>query len=83
MRLINRVPGRLAAAGLALLPFMLLLVIYLMASQARLAENPNDKLLPGLSQMGSAVERMSCSGRTLPPVSSAWPLAWALPPAWR
>jgi NitT/TauT family transport system permease protein len=59
MRLINRHPGRLPAFALGLLPFVILILIYGMASQERLAENPNDKLLPGLEQMTAAVERMA------------------------
>ena len=45
-RLINRRPSRGTAVFLGLLPFLLLAVLYLVASDARLAENPNDKLLP-------------------------------------
>lgn len=59
MRLINRYPGRAPALLLGLIPFLLIVVIYGMASQARLAENPNDKLLPGLEQMTDAVNRMA------------------------
>jgi NitT/TauT family transport system permease protein len=40
---------------LGILPFLLLVIIYLWASDARLAENPDDKLLPGLSQMIDAM----------------------------
>lgn len=58
MRLINIVPSRPVAIIMALLPFILLLLWYLMASEARLAENPNDKLLPGLESMVSAMDRM-------------------------
>ena len=42
-----------------LLPFALLLMLYVANSAARLAENPNDKLLPSIAQMASAVERMA------------------------
>lgn len=59
MRLINRTPGRLSATALGVLPFLILLLIYGLASQQRLAENPNDKLLPGLEQMTAAVDRMA------------------------
>jgi len=34
-------------------------VVYLLASDARLAANPNDKLLPALSSFGDAIERMA------------------------
>ncbi|QSP96448.1 ABC transporter permease [Marinobacter salinisoli] len=59
MRLINRHPGRLPAFILGLIPFILLVLIYGVASQQRLAENSNDKLLPGLEQMSAAVDRMA------------------------
>lgn len=59
MRLINRHPTRVAGLVLALIPFLLIVLVYGAASQERLAENPNDKLLPGLEQMTSAVNRMA------------------------
>lgn len=58
-RLMNRKPGRVLHLGLVLLPFALLLLLYLVSSQARLADNPNDKLLPSFTQMADAVERMA------------------------
>ncbi|MCK7545072.1 ABC transporter permease [Marinobacter bryozoorum] len=59
MRLINRHPGRAVGLLLGLVPFLFLVLLYGMASQERLAENPNDKLLPGLEQMTDAVNRMA------------------------
>jgi NitT/TauT family transport system permease protein len=44
---------------LAVLPFVLLLGIYLGASEIRHRDNPSDKLLPGISQMGQAVKHMA------------------------
>jgi len=58
-KLINRQPNRYARWFLGLLPFALLLAIYIGASSARLAENPDDPLLPSLTQMAEAVERMA------------------------
>ncbi|MEM1130975.1 MAG: ABC transporter permease subunit [Pseudomonadota bacterium] len=58
MRLINRYPGPLLIAGLTLVPFILVLIAYSMGSEARLAVNPNDKLLPSLTQIGSTAERL-------------------------
>jgi NitT/TauT family transport system permease protein len=52
-------PGRLLAGVLAVLPFALVLGLYLLASDARHRENPSDKLLPGFTQMARAVERMA------------------------
>ena len=44
---------------LALLPFAVAITAYLIASHLRLAENPQDKILPSLAQMGDAVQRMA------------------------
>ena len=59
MRFINRVPDRGGRLLLALLPFVLLLVVYAAGSSARLGENPDDKLLPSLTQMVDAVSHMA------------------------
>ncbi len=58
-RLINRKAGRSGALVLGALPFVLLLAAYLVASDARLAENPNDKLLPSPAAIADAVERLA------------------------
>ncbi|HEV8096570.1 MAG TPA: ABC transporter permease subunit [Burkholderiales bacterium] len=44
---------------LALLPFILIAAVYLFFSQQRLADNPQDKLLPSLGQMADAVDRIA------------------------
>ncbi|EGI78126.1 ABC transporter permease [Hylemonella gracilis] len=59
MRFINRQPGRGGRWLLALLPLILLVLVYGIASSARLADNPDDKLLPGLTQMADAMGRMA------------------------
>jgi NitT/TauT family transport system permease protein len=59
MRLINRHPDRGGRLLLILLPFVLLLTLYFMGSAMRLAENPNDKLLPSAAQMADAVDRLA------------------------
>jgi NitT/TauT family transport system permease protein len=59
MRLLNIRPGRQMRIYLAALPFVLLAIAYLIGSGARLAENPNDKLLPALSSMAQAVNQMA------------------------
>lgn len=59
MRLINVHPGRGGRLLLAALPLLLLLAIYSFASAERLAANPDDRLLPSLSQMADAVHRMA------------------------
>ncbi|CAM3589188.1 Putative aliphatic sulfonates transport permease protein SsuC [Vibrio aerogenes CECT 7868] len=58
-RLINRKPSRPTRLMLGILPFAILLVIYLIASDARLAVNPADKLLPAFHSFASAIERMA------------------------
>ena len=59
MRLINRLPsprGQLIAIGA---PFLLLIAIYAGLSIDRRIENPDDKLLPGISAMVEAVDRLA------------------------
>jgi NitT/TauT family transport system permease protein len=46
VRLVNRQPARGSAVALGLMPFIVLVVAYLVGSHIRLAENPGDKLLP-------------------------------------
>lgn len=58
-RVINRYPGRGAAAVLGLLPFLLLLLAYAYASHARLAVNAEDKLLPSMASLFDAVNRVA------------------------
>lgn len=58
-RLINRRPSRAGQLLLAGLPFLLLAAVYLVASDARLAENANDKLLPSLASFADAIERLA------------------------
>ena len=59
MRLINRHPDRPSRLLLVLLPFVLVLFAYFMGSAERLAENPDDKLLPSAVQMTDAVQRLA------------------------
>lgn len=58
-RVLNRRPGRLLAAGLALLPFAVALVVYVIASALRLADNPNDPILPSLVSMAETLQRLA------------------------
>lgn len=59
MRFINRQPGRGGRWLLALLPLILLVLVYGIGSAARLADNPEDKLLPGAMQMADTMMRMA------------------------
>ncbi|MCX2794668.1 ABC transporter permease [Microbulbifer thermotolerans] len=58
-RFINLTPAPATRMMFGLLPFVLLVILYIVASDARLAENPSDKLLPGFSQIGDAIQRMA------------------------
>jgi NitT/TauT family transport system permease protein len=59
MRWINAKPDRGGRLLLALLPFLLVFASYAMGSLERLAQNPNDKLLPGLTPLAAAVGRVA------------------------
>ncbi|OQP33254.1 ABC transporter permease [Pantoea latae] len=59
MRHINRHPRQGMQILLLLLPFVLIAAAWFMGSAVRLEANPHDKLLPGLSQMLDAVQRMA------------------------
>jgi NitT/TauT family transport system permease protein len=58
-RLINQQPGRAATLLLSMLPFALLMLAYLIGSEARLAANPGDKLLPSPATIASTVSRLA------------------------
>lgn len=59
MRLINRRVSRPARLLLAAIPFVIIIVVYTVASEIRLTANPADKLLPSLKSMGEAFWRMA------------------------
>lgn len=60
MRWINRKPSAAARLALAALPFVLVALAYGAGSAARLAENPQDRILPSPSQLfDTAVRLMS------------------------
>ena len=58
-RLINIHPNRSGKILLGLIPFIILLVLYILASQARLEANAADKLLPAFSKMASSMYNMA------------------------
>ena len=57
MRAINIKPDRTWSLALACLPFAFLILAYIYGSNLRLAENPNDKLLPSFNAMGEALKQ--------------------------
>ncbi len=58
-RLINLQPTPPWRFLLGLLPLLLLVLLYLWASEVRLADNPADKLLPSPVQFADAMQRMA------------------------
>src|SRR5215211_7540596 len=58
-RIVNIRPQPGTGLLLAALPFVLLVAAYLIGSQARLAVNPNDKLLPAFSTIAAALHEMA------------------------
>ena len=58
-RVMNIHPGTVGKVLLGMLPFILTLIVYLWASDARLEMNPNDKLMPSFTKIGDALERMA------------------------
>ncbi|GAC1331624.1 MAG: ABC transporter permease [Steroidobacteraceae bacterium] len=58
-RLINQQPGRAGALMLSAMPFILIIAAYLFYSNARLAENAGDKLLPAPATIAATVHRLA------------------------
>lgn len=58
-KIVNLQPSVATRWFLGTLPFVLLLLVYLAASGTRLAENPNDKMLPAFSSFADAIQRMA------------------------
>jgi len=58
-RFINLKPNRVARLLLGLAPFVILIMVYIAASNARLALNENDKLLPSIGKMQTSMTRMA------------------------
>lgn len=58
-RWINRTPNQSLAITLGIIPFLLIMALYQWGSETRKAENPNDKLLPSVSEFQSAIDRLA------------------------
>lgn len=50
-------PGRRLAGLISLIPFLVLITVYLVSSDLRHQSNPSDKLLPTVSKMADAMKR--------------------------
>jgi len=55
----NVVPQRGSRIFLAIVPFVLIAIIYVVGSAERRAANPDDKLLPPVAEMAEAVQRLA------------------------
>jgi NitT/TauT family transport system permease protein len=58
-KIINQHPNTAFRLFLGLLPFVCLVLLYTISSDARLTLNPGDKLLPSFEQIGAGIERMA------------------------
>ncbi|CAL80393.1 Putative ABC transporter, permease protein [Bradyrhizobium sp. ORS 278] len=58
-RAMNVVPNRGSRLLLAFLPFLLIALIYVVGSAQRRADNPDDKLLPPISEMVATSKRLA------------------------
>lgn len=72
MRITNRTLSRRTEFFLAAIPFVLVAVVYAVASHFRRLENPADKLLPSIEAMGAAFWRLA----TVPDRRSGDLLLW-------
>ena len=76
-RLINQRPERGERLALGMLPFIALLVVYVIASQLRLAENTDDKLLPSLGSMADTIMQYAFTEDTRSGRYLWWADTWA------
>jgi NitT/TauT family transport system permease protein len=58
-RLMNLLPDRSSRLLLGILPFAALLIVYLLASNLRLTENPNDKMLPAIATFADSIAQLA------------------------
>ena len=58
-RLMNIVPARGSRLLLAAIPFILIVIVYVVGSAERRAANPEDKLLPPATEMATAIQRLA------------------------
>ncbi len=76
-RLINRHPSRAMGVALAALPFVLVLVVYGIASTLRLADNPDDRLLPSLVSLVESLLRLASEPSRRTGEILLWADTWA------
>jgi NitT/TauT family transport system permease protein len=76
-RLINQRPARAERIALGVLPFIGLLVLYVVASRLRLADNPDDKMLPSLASMGESIREYAFTADQRSGQYLLWSDTWA------
>ncbi len=76
-RLINQRPARAERFALGVLPFVALLLVYVIASQLRLAANPDDKLLPSFASMGQSIHEYAFTEDARSGQYLLWSDTWA------
>jgi len=76
-RLVNLQPSRGGALALGVLPFLILLAAYLLGSNARLAVNPDDKLLPSFSTLAHTIHTYAFEEDTRSGQVLLWADTWA------
>ena len=77
MRWINRTPSRATTLILVALPFALVLLAYALGSAARLAANPNDKLLPAFDLIANAIRTLALVPDVRTGELTFWADTWA------
>ncbi len=76
-RLINQRPARAERFALGVLPFVAVLLLYVIASQLRLAANPDDKLLPSFGSMAESVQQYAFTADARTGRYLLWSDTWA------
>ncbi|HVJ52677.1 MAG TPA: ABC transporter permease [Aliidongia sp.] len=76
-RLINHRPGRGAGLFWAAIPFLAVILLYLIFSALRLAANPADKLLPAPATIGAAIYRVALTPDARTGQIQLWVDSWA------
>jgi len=76
-RLMNQRPTGAGRFALGVAPFIVLLILYVIASRLRLAGNPDDKLLPSFAAMGNSIWNYAFTADTRSGNFLLWADTWA------
>ena len=58
-RIINKIPSKSTSLFLMLLPFIMIMLVYVYSSKERHKDNPNDKLLPSFEQSINSMKKLA------------------------